>query len=220
MLLLISFLHIRAPQTANESRTYGLFSWQGLGALRLNFMALPTYGRGKSWMDQAEDSILQVCQLTELKQTKEWERYPNRFRRLYETLLPENLGKHCREWSAGKTQSEINLLIQENCKTARHHSVHWWLRHQRPVRVGLHCQARCDYHPWRQCSLYGLNLQLDNGGGSSHPCPLLDYLKRWKSDHTCHHPRRLNDIATKREKWNGKPRLECVDGRLHLRKLL
>ena len=59
-------------------------------------------GRGKSWMDQAEDSIRQVCQLAELKQTKEWERYPNRFRRLYETLLPENLGKHRREWPAGK----------------------------------------------------------------------------------------------------------------------
>ena len=30
-------------------------------------------GGGKSWMGQAEDSTLQVCQLTELKQTKEWE---------------------------------------------------------------------------------------------------------------------------------------------------
>ena len=39
-------------------------------------------GQGKSWMGQAEDSILQICQLTELKQTKE--RYPNRFRGLYE----------------------------------------------------------------------------------------------------------------------------------------
>ena len=29
-------------------------------------------GRGKSWMGQTEDSVLQVCQLTELKQTKEW----------------------------------------------------------------------------------------------------------------------------------------------------
>ena len=38
-------------------------------------------------------------------------------------------------------------------QTARPHSVHWWLSHQRPVRVGPHCQARCDYHPWRQCSL-------------------------------------------------------------------
>ena len=52
-------------------------------------------GWGKSWMGQAEDSILQVRQLTELKQTKEWEMYLNRFWSLYETLLPENLGKHC-----------------------------------------------------------------------------------------------------------------------------
>ena len=37
-------------------------------------------GRGKSWMGQAEDSVLQVCQLTELQQTKERERYLNRFR--------------------------------------------------------------------------------------------------------------------------------------------
>jgi len=44
------------------------------------------------------------------------ERYPNGFRRLYETLLPENLGKHCREWPAGKPESEIKLLIQENSK--------------------------------------------------------------------------------------------------------
>ena len=52
-------------------------------------------GWGKSWMGQAEDSILQVCQLTELKQTKEWERYPNQFQHLYETLPPENLGVFC-----------------------------------------------------------------------------------------------------------------------------
>ena len=50
-------------------------------------------------MGQAEDSILQVCQLTELKQMKEWERYPHRFRRLYETriLLPENAKKKKKE---------------------------------------------------------------------------------------------------------------------------
>ena len=59
-------------------------------------------GWGKSWMDQAEDSVLQVCQLTELKQTKEWERYANRFWRLYETLLPENLGKHYRNGQQAK----------------------------------------------------------------------------------------------------------------------
>ena len=47
---------------------------------------------------------------------KEWERYRNRFRRLYETLLPEIVGKHCREWPAGKANSEVKLLIQENSK--------------------------------------------------------------------------------------------------------
>ena len=60
-------------------------------------------GGGKTWMGQAEDSTQHVCNLTELKQTKEWERYPNRFRRLCETLLSESLGKHCRVWPAGKT---------------------------------------------------------------------------------------------------------------------
>ena len=30
-------------------------------------------GRGKPWVGQAEDSILQVCQLSELKHTKEWD---------------------------------------------------------------------------------------------------------------------------------------------------
>ena len=62
-------------------------------------------GRGKSWMGQAEDSILHIWQLTELKQTKEWERYPNRFRL-------ENLGKHCQEWPAGKTESQRTLMAQ------------------------------------------------------------------------------------------------------------
>ena len=31
-------------------------------------------------------------------------------------LLPENLGKHCREWPAGKTESEMKRLSQENSK--------------------------------------------------------------------------------------------------------
>ena len=41
---------------------------------------------------------------------------------------------------------------------------------------------------------------------------LLDCLKRWQSHHKCHHPHRFNEHATKNEKWNGKPTLECVNG--------
>ena len=50
----------------------------------------------------------------------------------------------------------------------------------------------------------GLNLQLANGGGSSHPCWIAS---RGDSQTTCHHPHRFNEFATKSEKWNGKPRL-------------
>ena len=39
---------------------------------------------------------------------------------------------------------------------------------------------------------------------------MLDCLKRWQSNHTCHHPYRFNELPT--EKWNGKPRLKRVNG--------
>ena len=93
------------------------------------------------------------------------EKVPNRVWHLYATLLLENMGKHCREWPAANTIRDQASHSRKQ-QTARPHSVHWWFSHQRPVRVGLQCQARYDHHPWRQCSLYGLNRQLDNGGGS------------------------------------------------------
>ena len=169
-------------------------------------------GRGQVFVGQTEDSILQVRQLTELKQTKEWERYPNRFRRLYETLLPENLAKHCQKWPAGKTDPEIKFLIKKQQQTARSHIVYWWPSRQRPIRMGLHCHARCDHHPRRQCSLYGLNFQLGSGDGSSHPCPPLDCLSkevtvRW------HLPSSSQIQWACHKKWNGKPRVKYVNGR-------
>lgn len=41
-------------------------------------------GQGRSGVGQSEESVLQVCQLTDLKQTKEWEGCPNWFRHLCE----------------------------------------------------------------------------------------------------------------------------------------
>ena len=35
-------------------------------------------GHGKSWLGQADESIPRLRQVTELKLTKEWARYPNR----------------------------------------------------------------------------------------------------------------------------------------------
>ena len=31
-------------------------------------------------------------------------------------------------------------------------------------------------------------------------------------DYTCHDRPRFNELETQSEEWNGKPRLECVDG--------
>ena len=47
--------------------------------------------------------------------------------------------------------------------------------------------------------------------------PFFIYHKRSQSDHTCHHPHRFSELATK--KWNGRPRLACVSINIHLWKL-
>ena len=64
----------------------------------------------------------------------------------------------------------------------------------------FHCQARCHHRPQGQCRQYGLNLQLDNGGGNSHTGSPVDCLEKWQS-------------TTKGEKRNEKPRLACVNVR-------
>ena len=47
-------------------------------------------------MGQTEDLVLQLCQLTELKKIREWERHTlHRSQHLGETHLPENVGRPC-----------------------------------------------------------------------------------------------------------------------------
>ena len=132
---------------------------------------------------------LQVRQLTELKQTKLWERHPNLFRRLYETLMPENQERGVEKGQQAKWSQRSSFFLQENSKaqdlivytdgSVTKDQSGWGF----PVKQGA-----TTIHEDSECSLDGLNLHLDNGGGSSHPCPPLDCLKRSRSDHTCHHP--------------------------------
>ena len=90
-------------------------------------------GRGKSWMGQAEDSVLQLCQLTELKQTKEWERYPNRFRCLYETPA-RKLGKGTvKNGHQAKQSQRSSFSLRKPTANRKIHSVHGRLSRQRPV---------------------------------------------------------------------------------------
>ena len=72
--------------------------------------------RGKPWMDQAEQSIQHVCGLAELKQVRDREKRPAEFKPYYKTLLSENLGRHCREWPAGKANAEVQMPVEANSK--------------------------------------------------------------------------------------------------------
>ena len=151
-------------------------------------------------MGPTEVSVLQVCQLTELNETKKWERYPNRFRRLYETLLPESLGKHCPASPAGKTESQIKLPIQKTANSKPQDVTVYTdssVTKERSRRGFTFKQGATTIHEV-QCCLYGLNLQLANGDGSSHPCPPLDCNNKLQSDHTCHHPHAFRELATKK----------------------
>ena len=73
--------------------------------------------------------------------------------------IPASLWKNRKTWEItvenGQQvkRSEISSFSFKKTANPRPHSVHWRLSHQRPVRVGLHCQARYDYHPRRQCSI-------------------------------------------------------------------
>ena len=65
-------------------------------------------------MAEAEQSIQQICQLTDLKSTKEWEEHPAALKHLYRIKKPDNLGRHCREWPTGQTNAEIQAIIEQN----------------------------------------------------------------------------------------------------------
>ena len=72
--------------------------------------------RGKSWMGQAKQSIQHECNLTELKQGRDWEKQPVEFKP-YET---KNLGMNCWERPAGKANAEVQMLVEA---TANHMTV-------------------------------------------------------------------------------------------------
>ena len=80
--------------------------------------------RGKSWMGHAQDSILQVCQRTELNKPRNGKGTQNRFRRLNETLLPENLLKALSRMASRQNRVRDQASHSRKHQTARPHSVH------------------------------------------------------------------------------------------------
>ena len=72
--------------------------------------------RGKSWMGQAEDSIRQMCELKDLKTTKEWQACPTDVKHLTQINIAEQLGRHCRDWAAGRTEAEVRAILEQITK--------------------------------------------------------------------------------------------------------
>ena len=111
----------------------------------------------------------------------------------------------------GSVRDQASHLRKQ--QTARPHSVHWWLSHQRPVRMRLHCQARYD-HLHEDSAAYTVSTS-----SLTMEMEAFTHALRWIASRggsrttSCHHPHRFSELATKSEKWNGKPRQECVNGR-------
>ena len=68
--------------------------------------------RGRSWMAQAELSIRQVCDLGSINREREWSEVPEDMMDWHNVLI--TLGRECREWAAGRTEFEVQELIQSN----------------------------------------------------------------------------------------------------------
>ena len=75
-----------------------------------------TLATGKSWTGKAEQLIQHVCGFTERKQVRDRGKRSVEFKLCYQTLLPENLGTHYREWPAEKTNAGKQMLVEAYSK--------------------------------------------------------------------------------------------------------
>ena len=68
--------------------------------------------RGRSWMAQAELSISQVCDLETINREREWVEVPDDMTDWHNVII--TLARESREWAAGRTEFEVQQLIQSN----------------------------------------------------------------------------------------------------------
>ena len=83
---------------------------------RIHSTMLSKKKTGVDWQEASHGWAKHVCSLTELKQVRDWEIRPVEFKPYNKTLLSENLGTHCREWPAEKTNVEVQMLVRANSK--------------------------------------------------------------------------------------------------------
>ena len=67
-------------------------------------------------MGQAEQSIQYVCDLTELKQVRDWEKAQLSSDPNTGVCCQKTLDTHCREWPAGNANAEVQMLVDASRK--------------------------------------------------------------------------------------------------------
>ena len=117
-------------------------------------------------------------------------------------FLPENLGKHCQEWPAGKTESEIKHFIQENSKPQNltdgsvTKGQSGWGFTVKQGATTIHEDSAALTVPTS-----GLTREVE---AVTHALRWISS-KRRQSDHTSHYPLRFNVPGTKLESGTGSP---------------
>ena len=119
------------------------------------------------------------------------------------------MGKHCREWPAGKTESEVKLLIQENSEP-------------QDLIVYTDGSFTIDQSGWGFTVKQGATTIHEDSAAYTVSTSSLTMEVEVVTQAFLALPQEVTDrshipsssqLATYSAKWNGKPRLECADGR-------
>ena len=139
---------------------------------------------------------------------------------LTEGLLPRQPQGRCRdgECQAGKAVQQRSSFSSHSTKqqtTGSHaHSVRGWLGHQKTVTEGLGVtvkQGATTIHEGNaayKASTSSLTMKMI-ALAATHALRCGVASRRDSQTTLCNHSDRINQLVTKSDKWNGKPRLAC-----------
>ena len=137
---------------------------------RIHSTMLSKKKRGVDWLEASHEWAKQNSQSSaDLKQVRDWGKRPVGFKSCYKSLMPENLGTHCREWPAGKANAEVQNWCLS--KPTASHMTSWSIRTAQSQGTGSSWgftvkQGGKTIH--EDSGAHSHDLQSDHGGRSSH----------------------------------------------------
>ena len=138
-----------------------------------------------SWMGQAEDSILQVCQLGKV---------PKPIPASLRDTPARKLGKELPRTASRQNRVRDQASQSRKQQTAVSHSVHWWPMQSPKTRMSFTVNlSATTIHEVYTVSIYSLTMDVE----------AVTHALRWIAsrgdsyDHACHHRHRVNELANK-----------------------